>query len=578
MGILQLRSSILNPLSSILTLVLVCGFLFFFRLGARDLTSSHEARAAQDAQTILSTGDWGLPRLFDGKLELQKPPLYYWLVALIARVRGGPVDAWTVRLPAAVSGLATVLLLYLVGAKVGRPAMGCVAAVILATSFHFTWLARVGRIDMPLTLTVTVALVGFYMGRQSAPRSWRWFFGAYLAVALGVLLKGPIAAVLPAVVAASYLGAERQSTGENLFAGISLLRFAHRWGLWWGIPLVLAVASPWFVWANAKTHGELFRVFFWHHNVERGLGGSAALQAHPWWFYAARLAFDLLPWSILLPLAGWFLWRRGAWQTDPLARFGVVWLLGIFLLLSCMRFKRADYLVPAYPGAALLLGCVAECWWRGQRFSREPGASARPRLAAKRLALAVCGFAIAGCVAAWWIYLERILPAQETERAYRRFAAEIRRRTPLIVLFFRAEAHHLAFHVAPPMTSVLEWENLDWWVGQPAALYVVMPPDCAAEWPQHLTRGRLEEVLRSTDLGPGRGERPFVLLRTHAGPPGADATAGAPSRRQHSRRPRPAAATPIDYGGPADAWCWFSLGATCRCPTPANVPRLPMLP
>ena len=39
----------------------VSWFLFFHRLADRDLSSSHEARAAQDAQTILEDGRWGLP-------------------------------------------------------------------------------------------------------------------------------------------------------------------------------------------------------------------------------------------------------------------------------------------------------------------------------------------------------------------------------------------------------------------------------------------------------------------------------------------------------------------------------------
>src|SRR5438552_1392581 len=67
-------------------LSLYCGFLFFVGLGDRDLLSSHEARAAQDAQTILSDGTWLLPRLFDGHIELQKPPLYYWLVAILGKI------------------------------------------------------------------------------------------------------------------------------------------------------------------------------------------------------------------------------------------------------------------------------------------------------------------------------------------------------------------------------------------------------------------------------------------------------------------------------------------------------------
>ena len=44
--------------------------LFFAGLGHRDLNSSHEARAAQNAQRMLDTGEWGLPVLFDGRVDL----------------------------------------------------------------------------------------------------------------------------------------------------------------------------------------------------------------------------------------------------------------------------------------------------------------------------------------------------------------------------------------------------------------------------------------------------------------------------------------------------------------------------
>src|SRR5262249_2971359 len=149
----------------------------------------HEGRAAQDAQTLLSDHHWGLPRLFDGKVELQKPPLYYWLVAGIAALRGGQVDAWSVRLPAAGAGLGSVLLLFGLGLWRGRALAGAMAAAMLATALHFTWLARTGRIDMPLTFAIAVALVSFYLGdqcrrQQHAHGAWGWFLLAYLAGAV----------------------------------------------------------------------------------------------------------------------------------------------------------------------------------------------------------------------------------------------------------------------------------------------------------------------------------------------------------------------------------------------------------
>src|ERR1700722_815980 len=85
-------------------LFLLCFLLFFFRLGDRDLSSSHEARAGQDAQSMLPTGQWDLPRLFDGRVEMQKPPLYYWLGAAFGWLRGGGVDASCGRVPPALSG------------------------------------------------------------------------------------------------------------------------------------------------------------------------------------------------------------------------------------------------------------------------------------------------------------------------------------------------------------------------------------------------------------------------------------------------------------------------------------------
>src|SRR5262245_61725091 len=86
--------------------------LLFSGLGQRDLWASHEARAAQDAQRILDDGDWLLPRLFNDQVELQKPPLYYWLAAVCGWLRGGQVDAVAVRLPATVAGSFTILICF----------------------------------------------------------------------------------------------------------------------------------------------------------------------------------------------------------------------------------------------------------------------------------------------------------------------------------------------------------------------------------------------------------------------------------------------------------------------------------
>jgi 4-amino-4-deoxy-L-arabinose transferase-like glycosyltransferase len=516
----------------------LCGVLFLHRLGERDLWSSHEARAAMDAESLLAADSPGWPRLHDGRLELQKPPLFYWLAAGAARLRGG-VDALAVRLPAALAGLGVVLAVALgVGVGFRRPAAGLLAGFFLATGAHFPWLARIGRIDMPLTLTTTLAAGGFAfalagrrpwggceatpppkpeatpltpnpcsppaeegegskrrrgLGGGVIPQPLTSLLTAYLACAAGVLLKGPVGLALPAAAVVGFLWAEgRWPACWEFRAWAALLR---RLGVWWGLPLVLLVVVPVFVWAQHLSGGQLGREFFWKHNVERALGG-ATLRSHFWGMYAGYFLVYFLPYSPLVVLAV----LARSWRGDPLSRLGLAWGVAVLLLLSCARFKRADYLVPAYPGFAVFLACAVE---------RRLGAPGGRRVLAGVLGLG--GVMAAG----WLVRLGWVLPRQEPFRDYRPFAAEVRRHAPApaCVAFFRTEAHALAFRVGRPLHLVVEWPELRARLRQAGPHYLVTPPECAAECRQQLPGARVEEVCRNTALAGGRHERPLVLLR-----------------------------------------------------------------
>ena len=127
------------------------------------------------------------------------------------------------------------------------------------------------------------------------------------------------------------------------------------------------------------------------------------------------------------------------------------------------------------------------------------------------------------------------------DRVGGQLAEEIRRLTSDRVIFFWAEAHLLAFHLGQPLTSFVEWDRLDAWVGLPHSTYVVMPADCLAESPKYLTHGTLEAVIHTTDLAAAMSQRPnlvrlagklgldthersYVLVRTHCRPPLAEKT------------------------------------------------------
>jgi len=494
----------------ILVLIALCLLLFFFRLGRRDLHSSHEARAAQNAQYMLSRGDWAIPKLFNDRLDLQKPPLFYWIVASLGWLHDGIVNPWIVRLPSAVSALGCVLVVFFVGLRLGNLRTGFLAGLLLATSLHFTWLARVGRIDMPFTFALTLAIAGMLLARQRSAESRTglgWSALSYVALACAMLLKGPLALVLFVLWQATHWFLTRGSRDSASQPARST------W--WWGYPLVFLLVSPWFVWANWKTDNRLFEVFFWYHNVQRGLGGSENLASHPFWYYIPRLAVDLLPWSLILPWALWRYRRTDKSERGEIARLGLAWFSVFFAFFSLMSFKRADYLLPLFPGIALFLGAMVDANMPRNAL-RLPSARTEAQgfltatLSARRLARSIPLLALLTCVA--WVGYLQFLDAEAREGwVWQNQARAIRAHTDRPVIFFRTEAHALAFYVGRPLDTILEWENLDIWASERGLIYFVMPADCADHWRDHLTKGRLVEYARIHD-----SERPLVILHSES--------------------------------------------------------------
>lgn len=470
--------------------------LFFHHLGVRDLWSSHEGRAAQHGRRILQTGEWVRLRLLDGRDELQKPPLYYWLVAVAGKLLGD-VDTLAARLPAAVGAVLAVSAVGVFLVRQSRYRAAVLAMVILATCLRFTWLGRVGRIDMPLTAAVSWTLVGFFLGTQTA--GWQrhaWLLLAWLALGVAMLLKGPIGVVMPGLVLTAWLAMTRRA--GTWTQGSVWLRSCV-----WGVPLFLVLSVPWFVAMNQQTGGKFFEEFFIRHNVQRGLGGDEQLDGHvhPSWFYLAQIWVDALPWSVLLPLVLVGLWRRPEWRSLPTLQ-GLTWLTVPLVFLSLMRYKRPDYLLPAYPGLAVMLACVAEQWLAGQEQRRR-----------WRLSFGL-GAMVAAMAGGWLMYVDLVLPRMEGQREFRQFAAAVRSYvpSPAQVILFRVDSHHLVFRLGPTTERLWEWENLDWWVGRPAQVWFIMPRHWAEQAAQHLQQGQLYEVLAIEQVVNGRHEQPLVLL------------------------------------------------------------------
>ena len=420
----QLSHLLKHPSTVVAAILALCFLLFFRELGSRELWASHEARAVQNAQGMLDEGNWLLPRLMDGQAELQKPPAFYWLVALCGVARGS-VDPIAARLPAAIAGTLCALAIWAHLHARRRPVAAFIAASALAAAVHFTGTARVARIDVPLACVVTASLL---VSRSTNRQRIVWMG---LLIGAAFLLKGLIGVALPMATLGITLVIERQPIRKSIrnLAAIGLI--------------AALVGLPWFLWVNHETGGELFRVFVVYHHINRAFGGAESLATHPVWFYLPRFVADFLPWSPLVFAAI----LMGRWRNDADAKFGLIWLAVMFALLSASRFKRADYLIPAYPGAAILLGCTLETWLLSRSHTTKV-----------RCACVFSGILV--LIPIGWFAFDRLVTDREQARHQQSdFAVEIRRLAP-------APARS-SFSASSRICSPTTWDDpfIRWWNG-----------------------------------------------------------------------------------------------------------------
>lgn len=151
--------------------------LLFAGLGSGSLRDFDEAIYAQVARELAEGGD-PLSLTWNGAPWFHKPPLAVWATALLYRLFGA--GEGTARAVSALSGLATVLLLYLLGrCPLGHRAALAGALILLSTP-HFVEYAKLGMLDVPLTLAVTLALLAWLRAEEDP----RWLLASRGELAL----------------------------------------------------------------------------------------------------------------------------------------------------------------------------------------------------------------------------------------------------------------------------------------------------------------------------------------------------------------------------------------------------------
>ena len=319
----------------LLTLGALCYVLFFHGLGDIGLIGPDEPRYSAIAREMLTTGDYITPRLY-GIPWFEKPALMYWLAALGFKIFG--VNEFGARFPSALGASISVFAVYWCGRRLWDRLVGFLAALILATSIGFFAFARAASMDMLLTACLTLAMVFFLVAMDDqTPRRRLWLYGFYAAIGLGILAKGPIAILLPAVSLCAF----------NLLRG--------KWGDWrtWGLTslwVTVLVAGPWYVLCALANGWPFIEQFFINQNFERF---TSTIHGHerPIYFYFPVLLLLTFPWTFMLISAI----RRRLGKNE---QFLMWWAIVPFVFFSLSGSKLPGYILPMVPPIAFL--CAKE--------------------------------------------------------------------------------------------------------------------------------------------------------------------------------------------------------------------------
>ena len=320
------------------------------------LWTPDEPRDAEIGREMLASRDFVVPTLA-GEPFLEKPPLYWWVMAGFYRVFG--VSDGVARSASALAGVLTLLLVFDLARRITNPFSGLMATVVVATMSGFYAECHRVVVDSWLALFVMLGYWGFVVAvlQRESPKAENQPAVSPLGIAV-MYLAGGLAFLTKGLV------------GPGLLAGPVLVaivlgrqwRFLRSWVHVPGLLVFLALCLMWPAMLYERGGKGLMDGFVLSNLLHRFSASSdyAGGHRHPFWYYMFAFPAEVLPWLIAVPAACHWLWKRRApaeWNRPALLFLAWVFPIGM-VMLSAAGTKRGLYLLPLIAP----LGSVVGAW------------------------------------------------------------------------------------------------------------------------------------------------------------------------------------------------------------------------
>jgi 4-amino-4-deoxy-L-arabinose transferase-like glycosyltransferase len=318
--------------------------VLFWRLGEATFWDPDEAHYAESTRELITSGDWWSAS-YNNQPFFDKPILFHQLQAIAMLVCGQ--NELGARAVPALAALALVAITAWLGASLISREVGLLGALLVAINPGLFALARYAILDTVFTafLFGGVSLVAVAAVRNRPALQ----YSGYLLIALATLTKGPLAIALCGLTMLLAIAASATLRQR-------LLRL--RWMA--GLAIVIAVASPWFVYMYLRFGEGFVNGYLLDENLRLFATNRFGSQPGPT-FYFQIVAVNLLPWTAIL-IGRLVDDVRAALARRPIDDIELLlwaWTVAVVGFFTPSRFKLDHYVFPAAPALALL---VARAW------------------------------------------------------------------------------------------------------------------------------------------------------------------------------------------------------------------------
>jgi len=355
----------------VLALLGATALLYLWDLGASGWANAFYSAAVQAGSVSWKAFFFGSSDAASS-ITVDKTPAALWVMELSARVFG--VNAWSILVPQALIGVASVGLLYATVRRWSTPAAGLIAGAVLALTPVAALMFRFNNPDALLVLLMIGSVYATLRALEHA--STRWLALAGVLVGFGFLAKMLQALLVVPALALVYLVAAPTPVRRRLVQLVVALGALVVSAGWWVaiVELVPAADRPYI--GGSQTN-SVWELVIGYNGLGRLTGNETGSVSggNGWGETGLLRLFDaeiggqvswLIPASLVLLGAG--LWvTRGRSRTD-LARAGlVVW--GLWLLVTGLTFSfmagifHAYYTVALAPAIGAVVGIGVALLW-----------------------------------------------------------------------------------------------------------------------------------------------------------------------------------------------------------------------